>query len=136
VCDGDVVEHGRLGRASRVHRRIAARSLGFVANARQHAQERCDGARIEGLAGFLFDERDRRINGHRLVIGACRGQRAEVVHETQDARAEGSIVAFETAWIAAAIPAFVMAENQRCNRIRKRDRRDDSAPTCGCAWTF
>ena len=106
-------------------RRSRPDSLGFVPNARQDSQECLDRPRVECLAGFLFDERDRGINRHRLVIRARRRQGAEVVHEAQDAGAERDVLALEAARIAAAVPSLVMTENQRRDRIGKRHRRDD-----------
>ena len=48
--------------------------------------------RVERLARFLLEQRDRAFDWHRLVVRPLRGQRVEVVNDSQDARAERDVV--------------------------------------------
>ena len=76
---------------------MSRRTLGFLPNARQDSQKCLDRARVERLAGLLFDQGDRGISRHRLVIRARGRQGAEVVHEAQDAGTERDVLALEAA---------------------------------------
>ena len=62
---------------------------------------------------------------HRLVVRAVRGERVEVVDHRQDARAERNLLALQALRIALAVPALVVAEDQRRHRIRERHGADD-----------
>ena len=104
---------------------IRARPLRLLAHARQDPKEPLDRARVERLAGFLLDQRDGRIDGHRLVVWTRRGQRAEVIDEAEDPGAQGDVFAFQAGRIAAAVPALVVTQDERGDRIGKRYGRDD-----------
>ena len=54
-----------------------------------------------------------------------RRQRVEVIDDRQDARAERDLLALETGRIALAVPALVVAVDDRRDRVGKRHRRDD-----------
>ncbi len=56
---------------------------------------------------------------------SLRGQRVEVIDDRQDARANRNLVALEAGRIALAVPALVMAVDDRRDRIGKRHRRDN-----------
>ncbi len=59
------------------------------------------------------------------MIRPLRHQRVEVVDDRQDARAERDLFTLQPGGIALAVPALVMAEDQRRHRIRERHRADD-----------
>ena len=63
--------------------------------------------------------------GHGLVIRPLGGQRVEVVDDRQDARAERDLVASQALRIALAVPALVVAQDERRDRIRKWHGADD-----------
>ena len=75
-----------------------------------------DHRRIEPLAGFLLQQPDRGVEAHRLVIRALGHQRVEVVDDREDARAERNLLALQPGGIALAVPALVMAQDQRRHR--------------------
>ena len=50
-----------------------------------------DDMRVERLARFLLQQRDRAVDRHRLVVRPLRCQRVEVVDDGQDARAERDV---------------------------------------------
>jgi hypothetical protein len=135
VRDRDVIEHRRL--RSIGSRRLCGRgidraalallvgALRLVANLRQDLNERLDASRIERFAGFLLDQRNGRLERHRLVIRAIRGQRVEVVDEKQNPRAERNVVTLQAARVSTSIPPLVVILNERCDGVRKGDSRDD-----------
>ena len=96
-----------------------------AASAGSCAKKVCDHARIERLAGFLLEQRQRRLVLHRPVIGTVGGERVEVVDHREDARAERDLVALQPLRIALAVPAFVVAEDERRHRVGERHRADD-----------
>ena len=59
------------------------------------------------------------------MVRTLRHQRVEVVDDREDPRAERNLVALEPGRIALAVPALVVAEDQRRHRIRKRHAADD-----------
>ena len=61
----------------------------------------------------------------RLVIRPLGRDGVVVVDDRQDARADRDLLAREPLRIALAVPSFVVAEDQRRDRIRERHRRDD-----------
>ena len=67
----------------------------------------------------------RGVEAHRLVVRPLRHQRVEVVDDRQDARAERDLVALEARRVALAVPALVVAEDERRDRIGKRHAADD-----------
>ena len=81
--------------------------------------------RVEPLARFLLQQADRGVEAHRLVIRALRHQRVEIVDDRQDACAERDVLALQPGGIPLAVPALVMAEDQRRHRVRERDGADD-----------
>ena len=92
----------------------------------EHAQERFDDMRVERLARFLLEQRDRAFDRHRLVIRPLGGQRVEVVNDRQDARAERDVVFRAIPLDTAAVPSLVVTEDERRDGIRKRHPADDS----------
>ena len=64
-------------------------------------------------------------DGHRLVVRPLRHQRVEVVDDREDARAERDLLALQARRIALAVPALVVAQDQRRHRIRERHRAHD-----------
>src|SRR6184192_1616904 len=65
------------------------------------------------------------LEAHRLVIGALRHERVEVVDDGEDARAERDLVAFQAGRIPLAVPSFVMAEDEGRHRVREGHSTDD-----------
>ena len=59
------------------------------------------------------------------MIRPLRHQRVEVVDDRQDARAERDLFTLQSGRVALAVPALVMAQDQRRHRIRERHRADD-----------
>ena len=90
---------------------------------RQQLDEHRDDRRIERLARFLLQQADRGVEAHRLVIRPLRRQRVEVVDDREDARAERNLLALQPVRIALAVPALVVAEDERRDRIRERHAR-------------
>ena len=90
-----------------------------------HRHEHLDDGRVEGASGFLLQERDRGIVRHRLVIRTIGCERVEVVDDREDTGAQRDLVALEALRITLAVPALVVAEDQRSHRVRKRHRADD-----------
>ena len=90
-----------------------------------HLHEHLHDRRIERAARFLLQQRERRFRRHRLVIRTIGRQRVVVVDDREDARAERNLFALQPLRIALAVPAFVVAEDQRRDRIRERHRADD-----------
>ena len=86
---------------------------------------RLDHLRVQPLARFLLQQPDRRFRGHRLVVRPLRHQRVEVVDDRQDARAERNLLTLQPGRIALAVPALVVAQDQRRHGIRERHRADD-----------
>ena len=125
----DQADRRRRGRRVRRHARQLARRLlagfGFGGQRRIHVDERLHDARVERLAALLPQQADRGVEAHRLVIRPLRHQRVEVVDDREDARAERDLVALQPGRIALAVPALVVAEDQRRHRIRKRHAADD-----------
>ena len=74
---------------------------------------------------LLRQQRDGRLGRHRPVIRPIRGHRIEMVDDRQDPRAERNLVAAQTERIAFAVPALVVTQNQRRDRIGERHRADD-----------
>ena len=62
---------------------------------------------------------------HRLVVRTIGRQRVVVVDDREDSRAERNLFALQALRIALAVPAFVVAEDQRRHRIRERHGADD-----------
>ena len=121
---------GRLrgGRVRGDARQLARRRLAgvrFGGQRRIHLDERRDDARVERLAAFLPQQADGRVEAHRLVIRPLGHQRVEVVHHRQDARAERNLLALRAGRIALAVPALVVAQDQRRDRVGKRHAADD-----------
>ncbi len=81
--------------------------------------------RIERLAGFLPEQPDGAFVAHRLVIGAFRRQRVEVIHHRQDAGAGRDLVALHPRRVSLAVPPLVVAQNQRRDRVGERHAGDD-----------
>ena len=77
------------------------------------------------LPASWLEQADGGVEAHRLVVRPLRHQRVEVVDDRQDARAERDLFALQPGRIALAVPALVMAEDQRRDRIRERHRADD-----------
>ena len=137
----DVVEHGlvrrlrqqpdgrapllvRAGRQrQRAHR--LGRRFRFGAQLLEVLDEHQHEVRIERLAGFLAQQPDRAFVAHRLVIRPLRRQRVEVVDDRKDARAGGDFVALHAGRVALAVPALVVAQDERRDGIGKRHARDD-----------
>ena len=59
------------------------------------------------------------------MIRTLRHQRVEVIDDREDARAERNLFALETCRIALAVPALVVAQDQRRHGIGERHRADD-----------
>ena len=91
----------------------------------RHLHEHLHDRRIERAAGFLLQQRERRFRRHRLVIRTIGRQRVVVVDDREDARPERNLFALQPLRIALAVPAFVVAEDQRRHRIRERHGADD-----------
>ena len=125
----DQADRGLRGRGVRRHARQAPRRqlahFRFSLQHRIHLDERLHDARIERLARFLLQQADRRFEAHRLVVRPLRHQRVEVVHDRKDARAERDLVALQAGRIALAVPALVVAEDERRDRIGERHAADD-----------
>ena len=81
--------------------------------------------RVESLARFLPQQADGGVEAHRLVIRPLRHQRVEVVDDREDARAERNLLALESRRVALAVPALVMAQDERRDRVGERHRADD-----------
>ena len=91
----------------------------------QHVDEERDEHRIERAAGFLAKQADRAVGAERLVVRPLGRHRVVVVDDCQDARADRNRVARDPLRIAVAVPALVMAEDQRRDAEGERHRRDD-----------
>ncbi len=80
-----------LARARRQRQRAhrVGRRLGFCAQLVEVFDEDLHEVRIERFARFLPQQADGAFIAHRLVIGALRRQRVEVVDDREDARAGG-----------------------------------------------
>ena len=118
----------RVGSASSgdAARRIACSSVAASrCSAGSSSMNFVDDGRIERLARFLLQQADRGVEAHRLVIRPLGHQRVEVVDDRQDARAERNLLALQARRIALAVPALVMAQDERRDRIRERHRADD-----------
>ena len=87
--------------------------------------------RIERLAGLLLEQRQRRVVLHGPVVRPVGGEGVEVVDHREDARAERDLVALEPLRVALAVPALVVAQNERRHRVRERHRADDLGADLG-----
>ncbi len=81
--------------------------------------------RIERFAGFLTEQPDGAFVAHRLVIRPLRRERVEVIDDRENARAGRDFVALHAGRVALAVPALVVAQNERRDRIGERHARDD-----------
>ena len=113
----------QLQRADGFHCRLR-----FGAQHRQVFHESLDETRIERFTRFLPQQTDRALVAHRLVIGALGGERVEVVDDGEDPRAGGNFFALHAGRIALAIPTFVVAQNERRDRIGERNTSNDLGP--------
>ena len=91
----------------------------------RHLHEHLHDRGIEGAAGFLLKQRERRFGSHRLVVRPVGRERVVVVDDRQDARAERNLFALQSLRIALAVPAFVVAEDERRHRVREGHGTDD-----------
>ena len=132
VREGDVVEHRcALVAQARVGAAMRRRRAGSGASARR-PRVRTRPGRIRrnasttrgssALPASCSISADRRFDGHRLVVRPVRRQRVEVVDEAENPRAERDVFSLEAGRIAAAVPALVVAEDERRDRIGKRHR--------------
>ena len=113
-----------LGDPRQLARRFLAR-VGFGRERRVHLDEGLHDPWVERLAAFLPQQADRGVEAHRLVVRPLRHERVEVVDDRQNARAERDVFGLEPRRIPFAVPPFVMAENERRDRIRERHAADD-----------
>ena len=84
--------------------------------------------RIQRAAGLVLQQRDRALRTERPVIRPFGRDRVVVVDDGQDARADRDAFAREALRIALAVPSFVVAEDERRDRIRERHGGDDFRP--------
>ena len=73
----------------------------------------------------MCEQPDRTLHRQRGVIGPFRGDGIVVIDNRQDARAHRDLIAGESLRVAFTIPALVVAQDQRGDRIGKRDAGDD-----------
>ncbi len=113
VREGDILEHVLFGRLLRQARfraaqdrlgdfglRLPRRQLeprGLFLQRRQQLDERRHNRRVESLARLLFEETERGVEAHGLVIGPFCHQRVEEVDDRQDARPEGNLFTLQPA---------------------------------------
>ena len=108
----------------------AARSPRAAASAAPASRRRRDRAPLPASCLICSSASSRR---QRLVERAVRAERVEVVHRGENARAERDRLARQSARIALAVPALVMALDDRRHGVRERHVPMISAPICG--WT-
>ena len=125
--DGGLRGRLLLGHARQLARWLLAR-VGFGRERRIHVDEGLHDVWIERFAALLSQQTDRRVEAHGLVVRALRHERVEVIDRRQNSRAERDVFGLEPRRIAFPVPAFVMAENQRRDRIRERHAADDFGP--------
>src|ERR1017187_785395 len=89
------------------------------------AQEGVHDGRVIGRPTATSDLAKRRVGAARGTIGPVRRHRLEYICYSDDAGADRNLIATETAWIPAAVEAFVMLQDHVSHGPRKRDSRDD-----------
>ncbi len=99
--------------------------IGLGLEVGQQAHERVDHGRIQRLPRLVLHDLQRLLGRHRLVERPLRGQRVEVVHGRENARAERNLLARQAVRIALAVPALVVIQDERRHRIGERHVRDD-----------
>ncbi len=92
---------------------------------RQDVDEDRHEPRVEGASRLVAELFDRALGAERLVVRPVGRHRVVVVADRQDARADRNIVTGEPVRIAFAVPPFVVAHDERRDRIRERHGRDD-----------
>ena len=92
---------------------------------RRHLDEHLHDLRIERAARFLLEQRHGGLWGHRLVVWPIRGQRIVVVDHRKDSRPQRNLLALDSLRVSLAVPAFVVAQDQRRHWIRERHGADD-----------
>ncbi len=75
------------------------------------------------LPDVLLKNGERRVVADGLVVRPVGRQRIEIVDDAEDARAERDLVLLQAGRIAAAVPALVVAQDERRHRVRERNRR-------------
>ena len=80
---------------------------------------------IERSPGLVLHQPDRALMVERLVIGPLGRHRVEVVDDGEDAGTERNLIAPQPLRVAFAVPPFVVAQDQRCDRIWEGHRGDD-----------
>ena len=101
------------------------RGFGFRRQRRIHVDEPLHDPRVERLAALLPEQPDRGVEAHGLVVRTLRHQRVEIVDDRQDAGAEGNLLGLEPGGVALAVPAFVVAQDERRHGIGERHAADD-----------
>ena len=81
--------------------------------------------RVERPPGLLPEQQQRGLVRHRLVIRPLRRERVEVVDDREDAGAQRDVVAPQPLRIALAVPALVVAQDERRDRVGERHGADD-----------
>ena len=115
---------GAEGRKRQPSRRLAVQPR-LVVERRQVLDEQVHQVRVEGQTGLGLQRRQCVLGRERAMLRPLRGQRVEVIHHREDARAKRNLIALEPGRIALAIPSLVVAVDDRRHRIRERHRRDD-----------
>ena len=115
------VSRGRGLRRCRV--RPVAQQLSL--EARQDLHERFNQRGIERRPAVLAQGRDGLRIGAGRPLGSIRHHRGETVDHGNDTGAERNVVASQARRVAAAVPALVVREDQRCHRVRERHRLQD-----------